>query len=194
MDKQVFIDFGCGPNMSQAIKFKENGYYVILVEKSEQDLYENTHINDIEYYKVVADEIFFFDITDVSRRTTYLADVWNCGAVLEHVEPNQIDPFLLGIKNNCKNESQGVINIDLTDHFGGFDHRDNPDNYNFIKNLYEEKEWYYIIEKHFSIQKWSKDFKADALKNGLFTMIGPKKKFQIVNSGDCIGVGFNVFV
>ena len=36
--------------------------------------------------------------------------------------------------------------------------------------------------------------KADALKNGLFTMIGPKKKFQIVNSGDCIGVGFNVFV
>ena len=50
------------------------------------------------------------------------------------------------------------------------------------------------MKKKSGIQKWSKNIKADALKNGYFTMIGPKKKFQIVNSGDCIGVRFNVFV
>ena len=62
------------------------------------------------------------------------------------------------MKNHCKKNSQGLIHIDLTDHYGGFNHRVNPENYNFIKNLHEEKEWYEIIEKYFTIETWHKLF------------------------------------
>ena len=155
MDKPVFVDFGCGPNVKQLLKYRKKGYYVIMVDRSEEDLYENTDIQDIEYYKLIADEISFFDITDISKRTTYKADVWNCAAVLEHIEPDQVDLFLTGIKNTCKKGSRGSMYIDLTDHFGGFDHRVNPEKYShFIKIIYTESDWFDSIEKHFQIKKW----------------------------------------
>ena len=94
MNKPIFIDFGCGPNTKHLIRYRKKGYYVISVDRSEQDLYENTDIKDISYYELVSDEISFFDITDLSKKTNYPADVWNCGAVMEHIEPDQIDPFL----------------------------------------------------------------------------------------------------
>ena len=71
MNKPVFIDFGCGPNMSYSIKYKSNGYYIIIIEKSEKNLYENSNMDcsDIEWFKMIADEIFFFDITDLFKHS-----------------------------------------------------------------------------------------------------------------------------
>ena len=195
MNKPIFIDFGCGPKTKHLIRYRKKGYYVISVDRSEQDLYENSDIKDISYYELVSDEISFFDITDLSKKTNYPADVWNCGAVMEHIEPNQIDPFLYGIKNNCKKGSRGVIYIDLTDHFGGFDHRVNPEKYNhFIKNAYEEIEWFDIIGRHFEIEEWWRRFKSNISSEGFVTIRGPKNKFQISNSGNCIALSFYVFV
>ena len=50
MNKPIFIDFGCGPNTKHLIRYRKKGYYVISVDRSEQDLYENTDIKDISYY------------------------------------------------------------------------------------------------------------------------------------------------
>ena len=45
MNKPVFIDFGCGPNMSYSIKYKSKGYYVVIIERSEEYLYENSDMS-----------------------------------------------------------------------------------------------------------------------------------------------------
>ena len=60
MNKPGFIDFGCGPNMSYSIKYKSKGYYVVIIERSEEYLYENSDMSraDIEWFKMIADEIF----------------------------------------------------------------------------------------------------------------------------------------
>ena len=197
MNKPVFIDFGCGPNMSYSIKYKSNGYYIIIIEKSEKNLYENSNMNcsDIEWFKMIADEIFFFDITDLSNTVSYKADVWKCTSVLEHVDSHDIDSFLTGIKNNCKDKSKGLIHIDLTDHFGGFKHRTTPEEYNhFIKNFYQEKEWYEIIEKHFTIRTWRKSFwYTNTEEKRFYQVLGTKNKDIIANSENCIAVDFRVY-
>jgi hypothetical protein len=201
MNKPVFIDFGCGPNMSYSIKYKLNGYYIVIIEKSEEYLYENLDMGppDIEWFKMIADEISFFDITDSSKSVMNKADVWNCSSVLEHVDPHDIDPFLTGLKNNCKDKSEGLIHIDLTDHFGGFKHRTTPEEYNhFIKNFYQEKEWYEIIEKHFTIKAWHKLFwYEDSPDNSpdkkYYHIFGTKNKDMIVNSENCMAVDFTVY-
>ena len=197
MNKPVFIDFGCGPNMSYSIKYKSNGYYIIIIEKSEKNLYENSNMNcsDIEWFKMIADEIFFFDITDLSNTVSYKADVWKCTSVLEHVDSHDIDSFLTGIKNNCKDKSEGIIHIDLTDHYGGFEHRIAPENYNhFIKNFYQEKEWYEIIEKHFTIRTWRKSFwYTNTEEKRFYQVLGTKNKDVISNSENCIAVDFTVY-
>ena len=100
----------------------------------------------------------------------------------------------------------------MTDHHGGFNHRVNPENYNFIKNLHEEKEWYEIIEKYFTIETWhklfwhqnieSEDFKphvmydanGDEYLSDYYTVLGSENKEEIFNCGNCIGLDFNVFV
>ena len=197
MNKPVFIDFGCGPNMSYSIKYKSNGYYIIIIEKSEKNLYENSNMNcsDIEWFKMIADEIFFFDITDLSNTVSYKADVWKCTSVLEHVDSHDIDSFLTGIKNNCKDKSEGIIHIDLTGHYGGFEHRIAPENYNhFIKNFYQEKEWYEIIEKHFTIRTWRKSFwYTNTEEKRFYQVLGTKNKDVISNSENCIAVDFTVY-
>ena len=197
MNKPVFIDFGCGPNMSYSIKYKSNGYYIIIIEKSEKNLYENSNMDcsDIEWFKMIADEIFFFDITDLSNTVSYKADVWKCTSVLEHVDSHDIDSFLTGIKNNCKDKSEGIIHIDLTDHYGGFEHRIAPENYNhFIKNFYQEKEWYEIIEKHFTIRTWRKSFwYTNTEEKRFYQVLGTKNKDVISNSENCIAVDFTVY-
>jgi len=140
---------------------------------------------------------------------------------LEHIKSDDIDLFLKGIKNHCKKNSHGVIYIDLTDHHGGFNHRVNPENYKFIKNSHEEKEWYDIIEKYFTIETWHKlfwnqnkdymnmkekletyvapdilgfDKMYDVDGNGYYTVLGSENKEEIFNCGNCIGLDFNVFV
>ncbi len=197
MNKPVFIDFGCGPNMSYSIKYKSKGYYIVIIEKSEEYLYENSDMDhaDIEWFKMIADEIFFFDITDLSNTVSYKADVWKCTSVLEHVDSHDIDSFLTGIKNNCKDKSEGIIHIDLTDHCGGFEHRITPDNYNhFIKNFYQEKEWYEIIEKHFTIRTWRKSFwYTNTEEKRFYQVLGTKNKDVIANSENCIAVDFSVY-
>ena len=54
MNKPVFIDFGCGPNMSYSIKYKSKGYYIVIIERSEEYLYENSDMvhADIEWFKM----------------------------------------------------------------------------------------------------------------------------------------------
>ena len=214
MNKPVFVDFGCGPNLQVAIEYKKKGYYIIIIERSEKDLYNHSDMDhpDMEWFKIIADEIFFFDITDLSKTITHKADAWLCSAVLEHIKLDDIDLFLKGIKNHCKKNSHGVIYIDLTDHHGGFNHRVNPENYNFIKNSHEEKEWYEIIEKYFTIETWhklfwhqnieSEDFKphvmydanGDEYLSDYYTVLGSENKEEIFNCGNCIGLDFNVFV
>ena len=73
--------------MSYSIKYKSKGYYIVIIERSEEYLYENSDMDhaDIEWFKMIADEIFFFDITDLSNTVSYKADVWKCTSVLEHV-------------------------------------------------------------------------------------------------------------
>ena len=223
MNKPVFVDFGCGPNLQVAIEYKKKGYYIIIVERSEKDLYNHSDMDhpDMEWFKIIADEIFFFDITDLSKTITHKADAWLCSAVLEHIKSDNIDLFLKGMKNHCKKNSQGLIYIDLTDHHGGFNHRVNPENYKFIKNSHEEKEWYEIIEKYFTIETWHKlfwnqnkdymnmkekletyvapdilgfDKMYDVDGNGYYTVLGSENKEEIFNCGNCIGLDFNVFV
>ena len=120
--------------------------------------------------------------------------MWNCSSVLEHVDPMDIDPFLTGLKNNCKDKSEGLIHIDLTDHFGDFKHRTTPENYShFIKNFYQEKEWYEIIEKHFTIKAWRKLFWYEGnLDKKYYQVSGAKNKNVILNSGNCVAVNFSV--
>ena len=47
MNKPIFIDFGCGPNTKHLIRYRKKGYYVISVDRSEQDLYENSDMKNI---------------------------------------------------------------------------------------------------------------------------------------------------
>jgi hypothetical protein len=158
----VFIDFGCGPNMSQCIKYKSKNFYVIAVNKTQEDFFRNMKKKvDLEYYKLICDELNTFDLSDLSNKCTYKADRWHCGAVLEHVEEDKIKNFLINIGNNIKEKSIGTLNIDLTDHFGGFNHYRDLSKYSFIKNTLREEEWYDIIENHFHIDLYEKQYLAE---------------------------------
>ena len=59
MNKPVFVDFGCGPNLQVAIEYKKKGYYIIIIERSEKDLYNHSDMDhpDMEWFKIIADEI-----------------------------------------------------------------------------------------------------------------------------------------
>ena len=158
--KKVFIDFGCGPNMTRCIEYKRKHFYVIGVNKTQRDFFENMKKKvGLEYYKLICDELAIFDLSDLSNQCTYKADVWHCGAVLEHVEEDKIENFLTNINNNIKEDSFGTLNIDLTDHHGGFDHYKHLSKYSFIKNTLKENEWYSLIEKHFVIDSYHNLYK-----------------------------------
>lgn len=164
MNKKVFIDFGSGPKMEMAIKFKLDGFYVTIVNKRVSELFRNIgKMRDMEYYKMIADEICNFDLSDLNNKCKYKADAWHCGAVLEHVELENIDNFLQNIRNNSKDKFYGTLNIDLTDHVGGFKHYENPSKYfdEGIRNTLKHDEWYNIINKHFTIKKYNKQYRVN---------------------------------
>ena len=48
--------------------------------------------------------------------------------------------------------------------------------------------------RHFEIEEWWRRFKSDISSEGFVTIRGPKNKFQISNSGNCIALSFHVFV
>jgi len=55
MNKKVFIDFGSGPNMNIAIKFKFEDFYVTIVNKCVSELFRNIgKMRDMEYYEMIA--------------------------------------------------------------------------------------------------------------------------------------------
>ena len=83
----------------------------------------------------------------------------------------------------------------MTDHYGGFEHRIAPENYNhFIKNFYQEKEWYEIIEKHFTIRTWRKSFwYTNTEEKRFYQVLGTKNKDIIANSENCMPVDFTVY-
>lgn len=162
MNKKVFIDFGSGPIMDMAIKFKLEGFYVTIVNKRVSELFRNIgKMRDMEYYKMIADEICNFDLSDLNNKCKYKADVWHCGAVMEHVELEKIDNFLQNIRNNSKDKFYGTMNIDLSDHFGGFNHYQNLSEYSHVKNTLKHDEWYDIIDKHFTIKEYSKQYRIN---------------------------------
>lgn len=164
MDKKVFIDFGSGSKLKNCMRFYLKDYYVIAVNQYEKDLIEYAEtFPSIEY----CDELLFFDLSDLSNVCTYKADAWNCSAVLEHVEEHKIENFLTNINNNTKDISEGRIQIDLTDHEGGFKHYEYPSQYSFIKNTLKENDWNDLIKKHFNIVKQKKryDFHYGCVKS-----------------------------
>ena len=175
VEKQVFIDFGSGPKMDKCIRYHLKNFYVIAVNNFKKDLFENAEESiTLDYYETICDELNFFDLSDLSYSCDYKADVWNCSAVLEHVEENKIENFLTNIKNNIKDNSEGYISIDLTDHNGGFDHYNDLTKYDFIKNTLKEKDWNYIIKEHFDIRKYYVQ-RTSTLPSTLF-YYGIKKK------------------
>ena len=69
MSKKVFIDFGSGPKVDKLIQYRNEGYYTISVNKSDIELYLNKGKGrDIEYYKLVTDEMFFFDFSNLNNK------------------------------------------------------------------------------------------------------------------------------
>ena len=161
--QKLFIDFGSGPNVSSLIHYKELDYYTISVNKSEREIYVNQkERRDIEYFKLVTDEMFFFDFSDLNNKcNNHKADDWHCGAVLEHVEPEKIDGFLQNMLNHSKKDFKGNLNIDLTDHEGGFLHYEDFKNprWSYIKNTLKRDEWYEKIRKYFYISSYKEAFK-----------------------------------
>ena len=161
--QKLFIDFGSGPNVSNLIHYKELDYYTISVNKSEREIYVNQkERRDIEYFKLVTDEMFFFDFSDLNNKcNNHKADDWHCGAVLEHVEPEKIDGFLQNMLNHSKKDFKGNLNIDLTDHEGGFLHYEDFKNprWSYIKNTLKRDEWYEKIRKYFYISSYKEAFK-----------------------------------
>ncbi len=169
MSKKLFIDFGSGPKVDKLIKFRNEGYYTISVNKSDAELYKNKGKGrDIEYYKLATDEMFFFDFSDLNNKcNNHKADDWHCGAVLEHVETEKIDGFLQNMLNHSKDNFNGNINIDLSDHKGGFRHYDNfkDREWRFIKNILKRDEWYKKIKKFFRITAYSEKFRFEDDQN-----------------------------
>ena len=160
-DKQkVFIDFGSGPNVDELIRYTNEGYYTISVNKDRYQLFKNRgEDKDINYFKLCTNKLFFFDFSDLNNKCdNYKADKWHCGAVMEHVEPEKIDEFLQNILNHSKEEFEGTLNIDLTDHHGGFDQYEHPEKYRYIKNTLKRNEWYEKIKEFFQITTYSERF------------------------------------
>ena len=58
--------------------------------------------------------------------------------------------------NHSKDNFIGEINIDLSDHKGGFRHYENFENseWTFIKNILKKDEWYEKIHKYFDISSY----------------------------------------
>ena len=162
--KKVFIDFGSGPSVKWLIYYKKLGYYTVSVNK----LFRDLKSKDIEYLKLITDEMFFFDFSDLSNKCgNHKADNWICGAVLEHVEPEKIDGFLQNMINHSKDNFIGEISIDLSDHKGGFRHYENFENdeWLFIKNILKKDEWYEKIHKYFDISSYREGFKFKDKQN-----------------------------
>ena len=169
MSKKVFIDFGSGPKVDKLIQYRNEGYYTISVNKSDIELYLNKGKGrDIEYYKLVTDEMFFFDFSNLNNKcNNHKADDWHCGAVLEHVEIEKIDGFLQNMLNHSKDTFNGNINIDLSDHKGGFRHYDNfkDHEWRYIRNILKRDEWYEKIKKFFRITAYSEKFRFEDDQN-----------------------------
>jgi|TARA_R100000005_G_scaffold96267_1_gene81937 hypothetical protein len=180
-DKKVFIDFGSGPNIDSLQKYKNKGYFTISVNKDKGELFLNSGYNkDMHYFFEQTDEFFFFDISDLNNKCdNYKADAWHCGAVMEHVEPEKIDGFLQNILNHSKEEFEGSINIDLTDHKGGFLHYKNPEYFTYIKNTLKRNEWYEKIKKFFRIIGYNEGFKFEDDQNRPTTLFFRLKRKRV---------------
>jgi hypothetical protein len=145
MSNKVFIDFGSGDNFSQMKKAKLRGLYTIAINQEEYELMES------EYWKLIVDETHIGKISD--EYNIPKADEWICGSVLEHMLEDEIHKELQGLKNKIKHTSIGQIQIDLTDHIGGFRHYIEEDygrRYpNFYLNRIRANAWTQIIRKYF---------------------------------------------
>ncbi len=163
-NKKVFIDFGSGDNFNQMKKAKLRGLYTIAINQEEYELMES------EYWKLIVDETHIGKISDEYNIPE--ADEWICGSVLEHMLEDEIHKELQGLQNKIKHTSIGQINIDLTDHYGGFRHyleEDYAKHYpKWYLNRIKADEWTEIINKYFYYERNKNYFMKSRIKTMMF--------------------------
>jgi len=151
MKKKVYIDFGVGTFYEHVKKNSIKGYYTIVIDKriSEPDnlaYEENKHFVD---KRIIGDWINDYDIPK--------ADIWSNISTFEHIPVNMIDKSIIGMIKKIKKDSEGYIWINLTDHFGGFEHYNpksygkeagSPDKFKYINTIKSDK-WKTIFAKYF---------------------------------------------
>ena len=147
---KTYIEFGApNPNMSYLKNAKILGYKTIVIDFRKYDFM------DEEIYKLLVDETYlnyWSDPLDIP-----LANSWTCISSLEHTPYSDVHKEVEAIAS--KVNGRGDIGIDLTDHSGGFDHVESPEDFQkqfsdeFYLNGIGYEQWIDIISEYFTFGK-----------------------------------------
>tara|TARA_Y100000004_G_scaffold190602_1_gene247999 strand:+ start:545 stop:1057 length:513 start_codon:yes stop_codon:yes gene_type:complete len=147
---KTYIEFGAPkPDMSHLKTVKILGYKTIVIDFQKYDFM------DEEIYKLLVDETYlnyWSDPLDIP-----LADKWVCFSSLEHTPYSDVHKEVEAIAS--KVNGRGEIGIDLTDHSGGFDHVESPEDFQkhfsaqFYLNGIGYEQWIDIISEYFTFSK-----------------------------------------
>ena len=147
---KTYIEFGApNLNMHYLKTAKILGYKTIVIDFRKYDFM------DEEIYKLLVDEThlnYWSDPLDIP-----LANSWTCISSLEHTPYSDVHKEVEAIAS--KVNGRGDIGIDLTDHSGGFDHVESPEDFQkqfsdeFYLNGIGYEQWIGIISEYFTFSK-----------------------------------------
>ena len=169
---KTYIEFGAPePDMSYVKSAKKSGYKTIVID------FEKYDFMDEEIYKLLVDEThlnYWSDPLDIP-----LADSWVCFSSLEHTPYSDVHKEVEAIAS--KVNRRGDIGIDLTDHSGGFDHVESPEDFQkqfsdeFYLNGIGYEQWIDIISEYFTFSKIEEVYCKDQVGNITFKNCESKK-------------------